>query len=247
MPRSIASPTLSTRVLGDAMSVMIAKRALDAVGAVVGLVLLLPAFVLIAIAIKLDSPGPVFFRQQRVGQSGRPFRIFKFRSMVANAAQVGSALTVCADKRITRVGAFLRRSKLDELPQLLNVLGGDMSLVGPRPEVPQFMKLYTPEQRALIISMRPGMTDYAAILFRDESSLLDQVCDPVEVYWHQIMPMKFAHYERYSCEIGVLNDLRIILATILLLVLGRIPQWLGIESELRMRPVQRRNEAKVSP
>jgi lipopolysaccharide/colanic/teichoic acid biosynthesis glycosyltransferase len=228
-------------------AVMIAKRALDAVGAVVGLVSLLPAFVLIAIAIKLDSPGPVFFRQERVGEGGRPFRIFKFRSMVANAAQVGSALTVCADKRITRVGAFLRRSKLDELPQLLNVLGGNMSLVGPRPEVPEFMKLYTPEQRALIISMRPGMTDYAAILFRDEGSLLDQGCDPVEVYRHQIMPMKFAHYERYSCEIGVLNDLRIILATILLLVLGQVPQGLGIESELRMLPIQRRNEAKVSP
>jgi lipopolysaccharide/colanic/teichoic acid biosynthesis glycosyltransferase len=226
---------------------MIAKRALDVVGAVVGLVLLLPAFVLIAIAIKLDSPGPVFFRQERVGQGGRPFRILKFRSMVANAAQVGSALTICADKRITRVGAFLRRSKLDELPQLLNVLGGDMSLVGPRPEVPEFMKLYTPERRELIISMRPGMTDYAAILFRDEGSLLDQACDPVEVYRHQIMPMKFVHYERYSCEIGVMNDLRIILATILLLVLGRVPQRLGIESELRMLPVQRRSEAKVSP
>jgi lipopolysaccharide/colanic/teichoic acid biosynthesis glycosyltransferase len=228
-------------------AVMIAKRALDVVGAVVGFVLLLPAFVLIAIAIKLDSPGPVFFRQERVGQGGRPFRILKFRSMVANAAQVGSALTVCADKRITRVGALLRRRKLDELPQLLNVLGGDMSLVGPRPEVPEFMKLYTPERRALIISMRPGMTDYAAILFRDEGSLLDQGCDPVEVYRHQIMPMKFAHYERYSCEIGVMNDLRIILATILLLVLGQVPQRLGIESELRMLPVQRRNEAKVSP
>jgi lipopolysaccharide/colanic/teichoic acid biosynthesis glycosyltransferase len=228
-------------------AVMIAKRALDVVGAVVGLVFLLPAFVLIAIAIKLDSPGPVLFRQERVGKGGRPFRIFKFRSMVAHAAQVGSALTVRADKRITRVGAFLRRSKLDELPQLLNVLGGDMSLVGPRPEVPEFMKLYTPERRALIISMRPGMTDYAAILFRDEGSLLDQGCDPVEVYRHQIMPMKFAHYERYSCEIGILNDLRIILATILLLVLGQIPQWLGIESELQRLPVQRRNEAKVSP
>lgn len=235
------------RIPTQRSAVAIAKRALDAVGAVVGLVLLLPAFLLLAFAIKFDSPGPVFFRQERVGQDGRPFRIFKFRSMVANAAQVGSALTVCADKRITRVGAFLRRTKLDELPQLLNVLGGDMSLVGPRPEVPEFMELYTPQQRALIISMRPGMTDYAAILFRDESSLLDQRCDPVEIYRHQIMPMKFAHYERYSCEIGVLNDLRIILATILLLVLGQVPQWLGIESELRMLPVQRGNEAKVSP
>ncbi len=121
---------------------------------------------------------------------------------------------------------------MDELPQLLNVLWGSMSLVGPRPEVPEFMKFYTPEQRAIILSMRPGITDYASILFRDENSLLDQNCDPVDVYRYRIMPIKFLYYERYSREVGVVNDLRIILATVLMLVLARqrVPQWLYREA-----------------
>src|ERR1700730_17524407 len=119
------------------------KRLFDIVGSVVGLVLLLPIFLVMPIIIKLDSPGPVFFRQERVGKGGRLFRIFKFRSMIADASHRGTALTVRADRRITRVGEFLRRRKLDELPQLMNVLTGDMSLVGPRPEVPEFMTFYT--------------------------------------------------------------------------------------------------------
>ena len=122
-----------------------------------------------------------------------------------------------------------------------------MSIVGPRPEVPEFMKFYTPDQRAIILSMRPGITDYAAILFRDESSLLDLERDPIDVYRREIMPAKFACYERYRREIGVLNDLRIVLATMLLLVAGRVPYWLGIEYQLRMPPLQRRSEAKVNP
>jgi lipopolysaccharide/colanic/teichoic acid biosynthesis glycosyltransferase len=212
---------------------MVVKRAIDIVGSVIGLVLLLPLFMLVAIAVKLDSAGPVFFRQERVGWRGRPFRIFKFRSMAVGAAQAGTALTVRADKRVTAVGAFLRRNKIDELPQLLNVLRGDMSLVGPRPEVPGFMLFYTPEQRALIVSMQPGLTDYAAICFHDESSLLDGDGDPVEVYRHKIMPIKFAFYERYSRDIGVLTDLRLILATIVLLITRRVPNVHGIGHELR--------------
>jgi len=208
------------------------KRPFDIVGSIVGLVLLLPIFLVIAIIIKIDSPGPVFFRQERVGKGGRLFRIFKFRSMIADASHRGTALTVRADRRITRVGEFLRRSKLDELPQLVNVLAGDMSLVGPRPEVPEFMSFYTAEQRAVITSMRPGMTDYAAILFRDESSLLDQGGDPVDIYRREIMPIKFVYYERYGRDIRIVNDLRIILATTLLLISGRIPQWLGVEYKL---------------
>jgi lipopolysaccharide/colanic/teichoic acid biosynthesis glycosyltransferase len=219
------------------------KRALDIVGAVVGLFLLLPIFVVVAVAIKVDSRGPVFFRQERVGYRGRSFRIFKFRSMCVGAAKVGTALTVRADKRVTRVGTLLRKSKIDELPQLLNVLAGSMSLVGPRPEVPQFMKFYTPEQRAIITSMRPGMTDYAALHFSDESSLLNPDGDPVEIYRRQIMPLKFAYYERYSRDIGVLNDLRMVLATIILLMLGRPPRWLGIEYERRRAQLQRRTQA----
>jgi lipopolysaccharide/colanic/teichoic acid biosynthesis glycosyltransferase len=211
---------------------MAAKRVLDIVGSALGLSVLLPLFIIIAIIIKLDSPGPVLFRQERVGRGGRLFRIFKFRSMVVDANSAGTALTVRADRRITRVGIFLRRTKLDELPQLINVLIGDMSIVGPRPEVPQFMKFYTPDQHAIMVSMRPGMTDYAAIIFRDESLLLDQHSDPVETYRHQIMPLKFTYYERYSREIGVVSDLRIIIATVLLLIAGRVPQWLGVEYDM---------------
>lgn len=219
-----------------AATTMAVKRGLDVIGSLFGLVLLSPVLVLVAIAIKLDSPGPVFFRQQRVGRNDQPFRMFKFRSMVADAPSRGSALTVRADKRITRVGRFLRKSKLDELPQLINVLVGDMALVGPRPEVPQFMDFYSPEQRAIIVSIRPGITDFAAILFRDESTLLDQADDPLAVYRQQIMPIKFRHYRRYRDELDNLTDLRIILATILLLVSGRAPRWLGIESELTVAP-----------
>jgi len=222
------------------------KRTIDIVGSAVGLVLLLPAFAVVAAVIKLDSEGPVFFRQTRIGRNGRPFRIFKFRTMGVRAPQTGPALTVREDRRITAIGKFLRHSKIDELPQLINVLAGDMSLVGPRPEVAEFMKFYTPEQRATILAMRPGMTDYAAILFRDESSLLDQGVDPVSIYRHYIMPIKFAYYERYSRETGLMNDLRIVIGTILLLVLKRIPASLGIESKLRTLTLQSENAAEAS-
>jgi lipopolysaccharide/colanic/teichoic acid biosynthesis glycosyltransferase len=226
--RGPASPTYLT---------MAAKRTLDVVASALGLLVLSPVFAVVAAIIKLDSPGPVFFRQTRVGRGGRPFRIYKFRSMVADAERAGTALTVRADPRITRVGGFIRRSKLDELPQLVNVLVGDMSIVGPRPEVPEYMQFYTPDQRAVLIAMRPGITDYAAILFRDESSLLDGERDPVDVYRRVIMPAKFACYERYSREIGVLNDLRVLVATALVLVTGRVPRWLGVEHRLKMPPL----------
>ncbi|MEP6840660.1 MAG: sugar transferase, partial [Bradyrhizobium sp.] len=187
---------------------------MDVVGSAAGLILLSPLFLFVSIAIRRETPGPAFFRQTRVGLRGRPFLIYKFRSMGVSAAANGSALTVSADKRITRVGAFLRKTKIDELPQFINVLAGDMSLVGPRPEVPEFVEFYSPEQRAILLSMRPGMTDYAAILFRDESALLEQDHDPIAVYRYKIMPIKFDYYQRYSREIGVFNDLRIILATV---------------------------------
>jgi lipopolysaccharide/colanic/teichoic acid biosynthesis glycosyltransferase len=214
------------------------KRVLDILGSTVGLLILSPFLLGIAVAIKLDSPGELFFRQERIGWGGQPFRIFKFRSMVAGAPQFGRAITVRADSRITRVGAFLRRSKLDELPQLINVLTGDMSLVGPRPEVPEFMNFYTPEQRALIVSLRPGMTDYAAIFFRDESLLLDGQDDPVEFYRREIMPIKFAYYERYSRDVGFINDLRIIAATVSLLAFKHAPERFGIEHGHRLTKTQ---------
>ena len=218
------------------------KRAIDIAGSVLGLVLLSPLFILIAIAIRMETPGPAFFRQVRVGLNGRPFRIYKFRSMKAAKAPRCAPLTVRADKRVTRLGAVLRRTKIDELPQLINVLAGDMSLVGPRPEVPEFMEFFSPAQRAILLSMLPGMTDYAAILFRNESDLLDQDKDPVAVYRYKILPIKFDYYERYSREIGAINDLRIILATVFLLVAGHIPKVLGVASELQ-EPVPQEDRA----
>lgn len=219
-----ARPSASTLAL---------KRALDILGSALGLLILLPLFIVIAIAITLDSPGPVFFRQERIGLGGRPFRIYKFRSMITAAPRLGSALTTHADNRITRVGASIRKSKLDELPQLVNVLIGEMSLVGPRPEVPEFINFYTAEQRGIMLSLRPGMTDYAAILFRDESSLLQDQDDLVEIYRRKVMPIKFASYERYRRDVGFLNDLRIIVATISLLAFNRVPKRFGIEHEPR--------------
>lgn len=220
---AIARPSAATLAL---------KRALDILGAAIGLVVLSPFLLLIAVAVKFDSPGPSCFRQERVGRGGRLFRIFKFRTMVVGAPRLGGALTVGSDRRVTRIGNFLRRTKLDEFPQLINVLAGHMSLVGPRPEVPEFMSFYTPEQRAVILSVRPGMTDYASILFRNEGALLDGKDDPVETYRREIMPIKFAYYERYSREVGFLNDLRIICATVSLLAFGRAPKSLGVESDL---------------
>lgn len=223
------------------------KRILDIVGSALGLVVLTPLFVVIAIAIRMETKGPAFFRQRRVGREGSTFRIYKFRSMHVGGTGSGPALTVHADTRITRVGAFLRKTKIDELPQLINVLAGDMSLVGPRPEVPEFMRFYSPKQRAIILSMRPGITDYAAILFRDESSLLDGSRDPVGVYRDQIMPIKFVYYERYSRNISVMNDLRIILATVLTLMLRRVPHWLNSETSVGKGTRDLSDSARPSP
>ena len=146
-----------------------AKRVFDLLGAGLGLLLLSPLMLAIALAIKLDSRGPVFFRQQRVGRHGMLFRIHKFRSMVADAPQRGPALTVGDDPRITRVGRWLRRTRLDELPQLIDVLAGHMSLVGPRPEVPQYVAQYPAALRERALSVRPGITDPSSLLYLDES------------------------------------------------------------------------------
>ncbi len=221
---------------------MVLKRAIDVLGAAAGLALLWPLLAIIAIIIKFDSPGPVLFRQVRVGRGGRLFRIFKFRSMRTDAARLSPALTVREDKRVTRFGAFLRRSKLDELPQLINVLAGDMSLVGPRPEVVPFIMYYTPDQRAVMLSVRPGITDEAALVFRDESALLDSGRDPLEIYRSDILPIKFRHYEHYVRHLGISNDLRLLLATVVLLMIGRLPQWLGLDYGMRSLPRSRQSE-----
>jgi len=193
---------------------MIAKRVFDLFFSVIGLLFLVPVFLLIAIWIKLDSPGPVFFRHVRVGRFGEPFRIFKFRTMRAEGEATGKQITVRDDIRITRAGRFLRRYKLDELPQLLNVVRGEMSLVGPRPEVLCYVTLYPEGVREKVLSVPPGMTDYASIEYMDENALLADADDPETVYIERVMPAKLRNYERYVAERSIGMDLKIILATL---------------------------------
>lgn len=190
------------------------KRLFDLVVAAAGVIVLLPVFVLIALAIKLDSPGPVFFRQQRVGRAGVPFRIHKFRTMVHDPLGRGPQVTAGADPRITRVGRFLRRTKLDELAQLVDVLQGTMSLVGPRPEVPRYVALYPEHLREKVLSVRPGITDLASIEFRDENELLGRCADPEHEYVHVVMPRKLALAARYVDEASFATDLRLIVRTL---------------------------------
>lgn len=193
---------------------MIAKRVFDLLFSVIGLLFLVPVFLLIAIWITLDSPGPVFFRQVRVGRFGEPFRIFKFRTMWAEGEAKGKQITVRDDIRITRAGRFLRRYKLDELPQLLNVVKGEMSLVGPRPEVQRYVTLYPEGVREKVLSVPPGITDYASIEYMDENALLADADDPETVYIERVMPVKLRNYERYVTERSIGMDLKIILATL---------------------------------
>jgi lipopolysaccharide/colanic/teichoic acid biosynthesis glycosyltransferase len=191
-----------------------AKRLFDLIASLAALILLSPLLLGIALAIKLGSPGPVLFRQERVGRYGRPFRIRKFRTMVADAERTGPQLTRDADPRITRVGHFLRRHKLDELPQLLDVLRGDMSIVGPRPEVPRYVALYPPELRELVLSVRPGITDAASVTYRDESTQLAAGTDPERVYVESIMPHKLELCVEYVRNRSLGGDIRIVARTV---------------------------------
>lgn len=198
---------------------LIAKRAMDIVLSACALAVLWPLLLLIALAILIDDPGPVFYRQVRVGRNGKTFRIFKFRSMVMDADKKGLAITVGRDSRITRVGAVLRKTKLDELAQLLNVLLGQMSFVGPRPEVPKYVELYTPYQRQVLL-VRPGITDYASIAYRNENDLLAGAPNPEAMYIEQIMPDKIELNMKYLREISPLADIRLILKTIVAVIKG---------------------------
>lgn len=193
---------------------MIAKRLFDLFFTVPGLLLLLPLFVAIAVWIKLDSSGPVFFRQERIGRFGKPFRIFKFRTMCLDAEAKGRQITVGEDPRITRSGLFLRHYKLDELPQLLNVILGEMSLVGPRPEVPRYVALYPPEIRDRVLSVPPGITDYASIEYKDENAILGRAVDPDRAYIVEVMPVKLEYYQRYVAERSLWLDFRLIVRTL---------------------------------
>lgn len=193
---------------------MIAKRVFDIFFALAGTMLLLPVFVCIAICIKLDSSGPVFFRQERVGRFGVLFRIFKFRTMRLDAESRGRQITVGEDPRITRSGRFLRKTKMDELPQLLNVIKGEMSLVGPRPEVPRYVALYPTEVRELVLSVPPGITDHASIEYRDENAILGRAADPDKAYIEEVMPVKLGYYQRYVTERSLWIDFKLIMKTL---------------------------------
>jgi lipopolysaccharide/colanic/teichoic acid biosynthesis glycosyltransferase len=196
------------------------KRLFDLLLSSLGLVVLSPLLLLIALAIKLDSPGPVCFRQERVGLRGKPFRIHKFRTMRHEPACQGLQITVGCDARITRIGRFLRSSKLDELPQLLDVWVGDMSLVGPRPDVPRYVALYPAGLREKVLSVRPGITDIASIEYRDESSVLARAADPEHAYVHEVLPHKLALSASYVDQASVWLDIKLIARTIKAIATG---------------------------
>ena len=189
------------------------KRAFDVIASVLGLVLLAPITVACAVWIRIDSPGPVFFRQLRVGRYGVLFRIHKFRTMSENAERLGDQLTTANDARVTASGKVLRRWKIDELPQLLDVLLGAMSIVGPRPEVPKFVAYYPDDVREVVLSVRPGITDLASVHFRDESALLDG-SENAEFYTREILPLKLRYYTDYVNHRSFWGDMRIIMLTL---------------------------------
>lgn len=192
---------------------MLAKRCFDLFFTLPGILFLMPFFIVISFWIKLDSPGPIFFRQKRIGLSGIPFSIYKFRTMIVDAEKRGKQITVGADLRITRSGQFLRKYKLDELPQLINVLLGDMSLVGPRPEVPRYVEEYPEDTRRIVLSVPPGITDYASIEYRDENKILGLAKDPEKAYIEEILPIKLQYYVRYVRERSLRLDFLLIIRT----------------------------------
>ncbi len=195
------------------------KRGFDLIASMVALFMLWPVFVVIAAWIKLDSKGPVFFKQIRVGQHGKTFEILKFRSMsVPSSAQAaGLLITVGQDARVTKSGVFIRKTKLDELPQLINVLMGEMSIVGPRPEVPKYIACYTAEQKKYVLSVRPGITDNASIEFRDENKILGRASDPEKAYIEEVLPIKIKHYINYVEKNSFIEDIKIVIKTLKIL------------------------------
>ncbi|NMF07010.1 sugar transferase [Clostridium beijerinckii] len=192
----------------------VVKRIFDLICSTLGLIVLSPILIVIAIRIKTDSDGPVFFKQIRIGEKNKEFEILKFRTMVVDAEKLGRQITVGNDSRITKIGAFLRKYKLDELPQLINVFKGDMSLVGPRPEVPRYVNMYNEEQRR-VLEVKPGITDLASIRYRDENDLLGEAENPDDFYINTIMPDKLALNLEYINKNNIFLDIYIILKTII--------------------------------
>ena len=192
-------------------------RFFDFILSLVGLVVLAPILIVLAIWIKIDSKGPVFYKQVRVGQNSIDFGLFKFRSMVVDADKKGLITVGGRDPRITRSGYFIRKYKLDELPQLINVLVGDMSLVGPRPEVRKYVDLYTNKQQK-VLSVKPGITDYASIEYMDENEILGKSNDPEKTYIEEIMPEKIKYNMKYIQNKNLFEYFKIILLTVLKIV-----------------------------
>jgi lipopolysaccharide/colanic/teichoic acid biosynthesis glycosyltransferase len=190
------------------------KRTFDMTASTLALIVLAPLLIVVAVVVKLTSPGPVFFRQERIGRGGRPFLVLKFRSMVPDAPQQGGPITFGDDPRITRIGKLLRNTKLDELPQLFNVLKGDMSLVGPRPEVRRYVEMFA-DDYAEVLRVRPGITDLASIKYRDEAAILGQAADPEEEYVRRVLPEKIRLAREYLRRRSFLLDLAIICGTLI--------------------------------
>lgn len=188
------------------------KRLFDLGAAFLGIIIVSPFLLAIAFIIKLGGAGPVIYCQQRVGRNFQPFYIYKFRTMCPGSDADGNTCTVKGDARITPVGRFLRKAKLDELPQLLNVVKGDMSLVGPRPEVPRYVEMFKEDYKT-VLSVRPGITDYAAIEYRNEEGVLARYPNPQEAYAREILPAKIKLYKKYIAEQSFLTDLNIIAST----------------------------------
>jgi lipopolysaccharide/colanic/teichoic acid biosynthesis glycosyltransferase len=189
------------------------KRAFDLLATTVALVLMAPVLLAIGLLVRLSSPGPALFLQERMGRGGRPFRIWKFRTMVCDASSRGPAITSDGDRRITRVGRVLRRWKLDELPQLVNVFVGEMSLVGPRPEVPKYLRYYSPSDRE-VLAVRPGITDPASIQYREEERVLSGFADPERAYTEVILPRKLALSRAYVHQQSFVGDVALIFKTL---------------------------------
>ena len=198
------------------------KRAFDIMVSLTGLIVVLPLLLVVAVAIKLDSSGPIFFRQRRIGREFRPFFIYKLRTMVQDAPARGMSITAGRDPRITRVGHFLRQTKMDELPQLINVLKGDMTLVGPRPEVPHYVELFRKDYEE-ILQIRPGITDLASLKYRDEATILGQSENPEEEYVTRVLPEKIRLAKEYMNQSSFFFDTMLILKTLLKLFESRNP------------------------
>lgn len=191
------------------------KRIFDFICAFFGILILSPFLLFVAVWIKFDSSGPIFFIQNRVGQFGKNVGVFKFRTMIVDAESKGLKITVANDPRITKSGHFLRKTKLDELAQLINVLNGSMSLVGPRPEVQEYIDVYPDDVREKVLSVKPGITDFASIEFKDENFLLEKSTDPNKTYIEEILPIKQRYYLKYVDEQNIILDIKLIFKTII--------------------------------